>query len=322
MQVNRGLVFWGVALVTAGIVALAIQSGAIDRDTARGAWRLWPVALIVVGLAVIAARSPLALVATLLAGLVVGGLGGTFVAGVPDGLSLGCGNDTNEQLTDEGAFTTDIAEVDLDLNCGEMAVGMGPGSDWRVSAAHGADEAPSITKDGERLRVEAEGAGIIGFADVRQSWDITVPLEVELDLSVSAHAASSRLDLSDGQFSAISIDANAGEVVLGLIGATANELSIDANAGSVSIDADESTVVSGSIGLNAGSLELCLTEDADAAITLNDDNVTFSHNLDDLGLSRSGDTWRWGSGTGTPAIALEVEGNAASFTLNPEGGCA
>lgn len=322
MHVNRGLVFWGVALVTAGIVALAIQSGIIDRDAARGAWRLWPIALIVIGLAVIAARSPFALVATLVAGLVIGGLGGTFVAGVPDGLSLGCGNDTDDQLVDEGAFTTDTAEVELDLNCGEMAVGMGAGSTWRVSAAHGADEAPSITKSDERLRVEAEGAGIIGFAEVRQAWDITLPLEVELDLSVSANAASSRLDLADGRFSGVSIDANAGEVILGLRGATVNELSIDANAGSVSIDADAATTVSGSIGLNAGSLELCLADDADAAITINDDNVTFSHNLDDLGLSRTGDTWRWGSGTGTPAIALDVEGNAASFTLNPEGGCA
>ena len=29
MRVNRGLVFWGVALVTAGAVALAIQSNLI-----------------------------------------------------------------------------------------------------------------------------------------------------------------------------------------------------------------------------------------------------------------------------------------------------
>ena len=301
MQVNRGLVFWGVALVTAGAVALAIQAGIIDRESARGAWRLWPVALIVIGLAVIAARSPLAIIATLVAAIVVGGLGGTFVAGVPDGLSLGCGSDVSERATQDGTFSTDTAAVELDLNCGEMDVDMGEGAAWAVDAAHGAGEPPTIEAGDEHLRVEAEGAGIIGFADVRQAWDITLPLEVELDLDVSANAASSRLDLA---------------------GARLSGLSIDANAGSVSIDADADTTVSGAVGLNAGSLELCLPDDADATITLNDDNVTFSHNLDDLGLSRSGDTWRWGSGTGDPAIALEVEGNAASFTLNPEEGCA
>ena len=41
--------------------------------------------LIVIGLAVIAARTPFALVATLLSGLVAGALVGTLVAGIPDG---------------------------------------------------------------------------------------------------------------------------------------------------------------------------------------------------------------------------------------------
>jgi hypothetical protein len=49
MQVNRGLVFWGVALVTAGTVALLIQSGTIADESARELWRFWPVALIVSG---------------------------------------------------------------------------------------------------------------------------------------------------------------------------------------------------------------------------------------------------------------------------------
>ena len=71
MRVNRGLVFWGVALVTAGAVALAIQSNLIAGETAREAWRLWPVVLIVIGVAVISARTPFAMVATLAAGLVV-----------------------------------------------------------------------------------------------------------------------------------------------------------------------------------------------------------------------------------------------------------
>ena len=49
MHVNRGLVFWGVALVTAGAVALAIQTGAIEAESAREVWQYWPVVLIVIG---------------------------------------------------------------------------------------------------------------------------------------------------------------------------------------------------------------------------------------------------------------------------------
>ena len=48
MRINRGLVFWGVALITAGAVALAIQSGVIAGESARDLWRFWPVVLIVI----------------------------------------------------------------------------------------------------------------------------------------------------------------------------------------------------------------------------------------------------------------------------------
>ena len=50
VRTNRSLVFWGVALVTAGAVALAIQSQLIPDDSARQAWRLWPLLLVIIGL--------------------------------------------------------------------------------------------------------------------------------------------------------------------------------------------------------------------------------------------------------------------------------
>ena len=46
---NRALLFWGVALVTAGAIALAAQAGALPRDALGGLWRYWPVILIVIG---------------------------------------------------------------------------------------------------------------------------------------------------------------------------------------------------------------------------------------------------------------------------------
>jgi hypothetical protein len=71
--------------------------------------------------------------------------------------------------------------------------------------------------------------------------------------------------------------------------------------------------------MNAGSLELCVPESVAVAITIKDDNITFGHDLDESGLERQGDTWR--SGVGTAAVTLEISGNAASLTLNPEEGC-
>ena len=71
--------------------------------------------------------------------------------------------------------------------------------------------------------------------------------------------------------------------------------------------------------MNAGSLELCVPDDANVAITIEDENVTFSHNLDERGFRRQGDVWSVGSGD--PDVRLDVGGSAASFSVNPDGGC-
>ena len=318
MRINRGLVFWGVALITAGAVALAIQAQLIPADTARQAWRLWPLLLVVIGLAVIASRTPFGAVATLLAGLVAGGLAGALVAGVPDGLSIGCGGEPTESVTAEGSFATD-GEVELDFSCGELDVSTRAGTSWTVVARHGSDGEPEISSDSESLRVSAEGGGFIGFTDSRQAWEVVLPTDATLSLSVDSNAASSRLDLENADLSTLAIDANAGEINLVLPGAEVRELSIDANAGSVSMEADDATRLNGTVEMNAGSLELCAPDDLAIAITIEGENVTFSHNLDERGLSRTGDTWA--SGDGEPDLSLDGNGNAASFTLNPEGGC-
>ena len=320
MRVNRGLVFWGVALVTAGAVALAIQSNLIAGDTAREAWRLWPVVLIVIGVAVISARTPFAMVATLAAGLVAGGLAGTLVAGWPDGMSIGCGGETDSRTAANGDFTGASASVELDFDCGDLAVAMGQGTAWDIEALYGSDSEPEISSDADSLRVVLDDAGsFIGFADDRQDWDVTLPLDAELALDVSANAASSVLDLDGSNLSELSIDANAGEVTLGLGGAAVADFSLNANAGSVGMTVDQATTLAGLIEMNAGSLDLCVADGVSVAITVSDANITFSHDLDDSGLSRSGDTWR--SGDGTADVTLDVEGNAASFSYNPDGGC-
>ena len=317
MQINRGLVFWGVALITAGGVALAIQAGAISGDGPRELWRFWPLVLIVIGLAVIAARTPFALPATLVAALVVGGMAGTLVSGWPDGLNVGCGGELGEVVSDSGSFG-DSAEVELDLNCGELAVTTAPGTNWSVEARY-SGATPRISSDDGSLRVAAQDGGF-SFDDRRQAWDVTLPTQTTLALSIDANAASSTLDLDDADLSSLALDANAGSVVVRVPGASVDELTVDANAGSISIEADASTTMDGSVEMNAGSLELCVPDGVAFAITIAEDNITFSHNLEDSGLVRSGDTWATDDGA-PPTITLAVSGNAASFTLNPEDGC-
>jgi Putative adhesin len=256
-------------------------------------------------------------IATIVAALVVGGFAGTLVAGFPDGFSFGCEGRADDRVTEEGSFATD-AEVELSLNCGEIAVTTAGGSDWSIEARHSGNP-PTIDADDDSLRIESdEDFAFFGLTDADQGWDVVLPTDPTLALRVDVNASSSQLDLDDATLSSLTIESNAGGVDMRLPGASVNAMEVDANAGSVSIEVDEGTELTGSVELNAGSLDLCVPDGVGVAITMSEDNVTFSHNLDDLGLTRQGDTWR--SGTGD-AISLSVEGNAGSFTLNPEDGC-
>src|SRR5688500_2149063 len=166
----------GVALSAAGVVALAIQSGVVDGESARQLWRLWPVALIVIGIAVIAARTPFALVTTLAAGLIVGGMAGTLVSGLPDGMNIGCGGEPTKGITDGGNFAGGAATVELDFSCGDLAVATEPGPEWSVEARYAGDTAPTISSTEASLRIDTdEGGGPFGFSERRQAWDVTLP---------------------------------------------------------------------------------------------------------------------------------------------------
>jgi hypothetical protein len=58
------------------------------------------------------------------------------------------------------------------------------------------------------------------------------------------------------------------------------------------------------------------------AITVTETNITFSNNLDESGLTRTGDTWQTVNYPGAQhRVTLTVRGNAGSFSLNPEEGC-
>jgi hypothetical protein len=97
------------------------------------------------------------------------------------------------------------------------------------------------------------------------------------------------------------------------------DLDLSLNAGSASILVGGGTLVSGTLGVNAGSIELCT--DGKVAIRLTvESNITFSHNLDETDLRRNGDTWSLTPSLPSGTVDLQVEGNAASFTLNPDGG--
>jgi hypothetical protein len=319
MHVNRGFLFWGVALITAGAVALAATQGIIDPAALSGLWRLWPVVLIAIGLSVILSRTQFAWLGTLAAALVVGLAGGVLVATGPGFAS--CNGEPTASETVDGTFTGTSAEVDLDLTCGRMDLEMADGTAWQAVTSVEADGSqPERSVNSGSLRMRSESSGL-PFARDRQSWDIQLGRDVMYDLSATLNASDSQLDLTAGRFSALDLTTNAGSTRLLLGGAAVTELDVQANAGSLTLVADGATDVTGSIGANAGSIDLCVPPEVGLRIVV-ESSVAFSHNLEDRGLAESDDTFTSANfETAESRIDLELQGNAASFNLNPEEGC-
>lgn len=322
MHYHRGLLFWGLALITGGAVALAAQRGYIDSHALGGAWRLWPLILIAIGVSILAARTPFAIVGTVVAALVVGAAGGTLIA-VGPGVAACGGPDPTNVTTRHGSFGQ-AASVKLEFNCGTLDVGMQGGTDWTVSANRQGDSAPQITTDLTSLDVRSAG-GSNWFDNLgRQRWTVTLPRATNYQLAVSPNAASTRVNLGGGSFGSVSVQPNAGSLFLDLTGAKVDDLEMSLNAGSASILVAKGTDITGSLSVNAGSIELCAPAPVAFRFTVKE-NLTFSHNLEESGLGHDGDVWSYSppvpSGAVVSFMDLHIEGNAGSFTLNPEGGC-
>jgi hypothetical protein len=78
--------------------------------------------------------------------------------------------------------------------------------------------------------------------------------------------------------------------------------------------------VNGHLKVNAGAIDLCVPSGSGLRIQLTD-QLTFAHNLDHRGLVQSGGTWTRPGTNVDSMIDLTVDGAAASFTLDPQGGC-
>jgi hypothetical protein len=316
MRVRRGLLFWGLLLIPLGGIPLLDQAGVIDVSRFADAWRLWPLVLVGIGIALLLGRTRVALVGTAVIALTLGAIGGVALA-APDNWfgSFGdCtpGNPTHD-FSDTGTFSAP-AEVQLDFRCGTIEVTTEDGSDWVVGGAYGKNE-PTIASDVDRLSVRA-ARGSTGQHD---EWQVTLPASQLARFELTANAASGEVDLGDAALERLSADVNAGDLRIAAGSGGTDDVDLSMNAGRLRLETGRAAM-SGSVSINAGAIDLCVPADVGLRLDVTD-QLTFATNLGSQGLARSGDVWTRPAASGAPTIDLAIDGNAASLTLKPEGAC-
>ena len=316
MRIRPGLLFWGIFFLLLGGIPLLVRAGLLDANVLADAWRLWPLLLVALGVALILGRTRAGLLGTMLAAVVLGiAAGGALASGTTlIGNMGGCGSDTatDQQYQDGGTFTGP-ATATFSLDCGALDLSTKEGSDWTVQARY-KGPAPTLEETDTSLSLMSPD----GFGARRQDWNVSVPMGQTQNVSIDANASTVSARLGGVQLTGLHLSINAGDARIDASEGTLGRVEVSANAARVRLRVGSATT--GSLSANAGSIELC-TPPGSALSFQVAEQLTFAHNLDDQGLVKSGDTWTRAGATGAPTIQLSISGNAANFTLDPVGGC-
>lgn len=315
MRIRRGPLFWGLLLIPLGAIPLLARVGALDASQFDDVGRFWPLILVGIGLAVLLGRGRASLVGTAVVALTIGALGGAALAG--GGFVVGgitdCAADPSQLATDAKAGAFDgRASLTLDLDCGSVDIGTTDVAGWTLDARY-RNQPPIVTPTGSSLDVRAPNDA----GSHRQEWSLVMPAAELATIDLTANAAAATIDLAGAAVERLDADVNAGDLRIDAGEGVLDFLDVSMNAGRARITLGGTA--QGSLSANAGALELCVPSDATLLLRV-EDQLTFGQNLDDRGLARDGDTWTR-AGSSATIIEFDIEGNAASFTLEPEGGC-
>jgi hypothetical protein len=314
MHVRRGLLFAGLFLIPVGGITLLVRAGLINASALVDTWRLWPLILVGFGIALLLGRSRAASIGTAIAALILGVFVGGAVASGNWFSFTECGTTGNAtQLVEQSGDFVGSGAVELDLRCGNVALTTQPARGWQVTAAY-EGTAPTITGSADRVAVQVPDGG-----DVRhQDWTVVIGTQAVNEIDLQTNAATGSLALDGATLDTVSVDSNAGDVLIDGGSATIGRIHVDVNAGRARVTLAGSAT--GDLSVNAGAIDLCVGADSNLRLEVND-QLTFVTNLNDRGLQQDGTVWTRTVSADAPLIDLTVEGNAASFTLDPEEGC-
>lgn len=322
MQMDRRLVGFGLFLIAAGGVMVAVRQNLISEDIARDAWTLWPLLLVGSGLSIVLAGRPGSAIGGLVVAVTLGAmLGGVAATGVFPGAGLCSGNgDGGTAFADQGGDLGPEARVTIAQDCGDLTVGTVSGSTWNLSGRSRDGRLPRIDRDGNTLRVRSHDDGPFDFGGT-SAWQVVVPRDPALELDVRLNGGEGRLVLAGAHLSALAIDANAGSIDVDLREvATAGNPTLEVNFGSATVHLPNLTTTV-RLSVNAGSAALCAPAGAGLRVTL--DSVAASNDFKDHGLVQVGSAWET-PGYALAEIRLDVRAdiNAGSVSLDPSRQCA
>jgi hypothetical protein len=323
MRVDRRLLGWGLFFILVGGIPLAVRANLLDPQ-AVGQWPLlWPLLLIAWGIGLLLRHTPIEWVGGALAAATFGVMGGGLIATGAGGLPIATGCSSNSPAVAFANRTGDLAataQVNLEFNCGMLAVSSVDGSAWSLAGSDRDGSGPKITSTSSLLAIEPDDGG--GFPGTgRSAWNVSIPRSPAVTLGLTLNAGEGTVDLAGASLSSTTMTLNAGKMNFDLGSTqTAGDVNATVNAGAAAI-----TLPAGArdvnLSLNAGSLRVCLPSGAPVRVSWA--GTLGSNNFAAAGLNRIDDATWTSSGFDNlqPHTELHVSANAGSFDLRLGGTC-
>jgi hypothetical protein len=324
MRIHRGFLGWGIFLILAGSIPLAVRAGYLSSDQLRNVGSLWPLILVGIGVGLILSRTRYGFLGGFIVaatfGVIVGGVLAGGVAGL-DSIGCGPGSGTTAFAPRQGPLTGTTASVEIDLSCGDLNLSVAPGNNWKIDGQDRDGIGPNLDADNESLSVRTRDGnrGVFGPLGDRQTWRISVPDGPRLDTQLTLNAGSSMVNLAGANLGSFETTLNAGSATVDLGSVRQlHDIDIQLNAGSIGVTLP-SLATTGSIEVNAGSVKICTPPGVDLRLQT-DESIVASYDFDGQGLTKSGSTWQTpGFDTAAVKIDLHVQANAGSVSLNRSG---
>ena len=319
MRVHRAFLYAGVFLVALGGVFVVAEAWGVNTAGVLDALRLWPLAIVAIGLAIALRRTPLGfptgVVAAALPALV---LGGAIV--VAPGLPMDyCGTpgEPGGVVTRTGSFAGP-ANVSVHTGCGSLNVVTSPGNAWRLDAGTSA-RPPRVESTSSWLSIDSTGPkGWAPFDDGRDSWTLTLPTSEVNGLTLDISAGRGTVSLAGADIGRLEVMANAADVSVDARTASLSDLSAEVNLGRLSIQLPAQHDLVGSLHVSLGSLEVCTPPGLGLRVT----SEAFAGAVRVGGVQQAGTVWESPDfDTAEHRASLDVNASLGEVQINPIGGC-
>ena len=320
MRVNGRFLFWGIFLVAIGGVLVASDLRVVDTAALSDLLRLWPLAVVAIGVSLVLRRTELRIPALVIAAAIPGlVLGAAFAVGPRFAGDCGTRAEVASRATTQGTFDGP-ATVTVRSACGSLDVNTAPGNAWQLEAGNTEGRTPAVEASVRSLSIDAGADHEVSFLDAgRDAWDLTLPTSDLGRLSLVVTAGHGRIDLPGAHVGELALTANAAAIDVDASAASISELSAVINVGSLSIRLPADGDLTGSLRVGAGDLRICAPPELGLRVT----SKGVSDQVMVNGLRQTTSEWQSPDyASATHHADLSVSSTFGAVEIDPIGGCA